>query len=336
MDGGPSRSVMHTIFAPVDTIFSTLSSFSSTLSAQFAQLLCQPFGLFGAAAIVVASLVLAIACAVWALIERGRRASYRQRIQAVLRRSQLACHFRDAILESLPETVVVLRAKTQKPLSYGGGSALLQQCLDGPDAAPLATAINDLLRHSSGFSLSVRLSGLRQVFIRGVRVGGGAALFLRTQEHFAGRVSANNENARTVVRAGASRLDGVPVLRAEPTAASRDGVIIIGADGRLKEYNQAFAKQWSLRDEELRGEPLWTEIAARSIARNGRDAVWDIVSYAAISAEPERLNEWGTVIRGNGKPLSLSLSRLKDGATLVRFSDASLSAEARTPGAMAA
>jgi hypothetical protein len=328
---------MHTIFAPFDAIFSALSSFSSTLSAQFAQLVCHPLGLFGAAAIVVASLALAVGCAAWAILERARRSAYRQRIQAVLRRSQLACHFRDAILETLPETVVVLRAKAQKPLSYGGGGALLQQCLDGPDAAPLATAINDLLRHSSGFSLSVRLSGLRHVFVRGVRVGGGAALFLRAQDRFTGRVTSLDEKPRP--SAAALRSDGVSVLRAEQdtrqTTASHDGVVIIGADGRLKKYNQAFAKQWLLRDDELRGEPLWTDVAARGIARNGRDAIWDIVSYAAASADPERLNDWGTVMRGNGKRLSLSISRLKDGATLVRFSDASLSPEARTPGTRA-
>lgn len=313
---------MHTIFAPVDTIFSALSSFSSTLSAQLAQLLSRPLGLFVAAAIVVTSLVLAIGCAAWALIERARRSAYRGRMRNVVRRAQLACNFRDAILETLPETVVVLRSKAQEPLSFGGGAALLQKCLNGPDARPLATAINDLLRRSAGFSLSIRMPNLRQVFVRGVRVGSAAALFLRAQEHFAGtaeRVPVSVPNGASVRR--------LEKATAQTTTPSRDGAIIIGADGRLKRWNREFARQWSLRDNELRGEPLWTQIAERSIARNGRDAVWDIVSYAATTAEPERLNDWGTVMRRGGKPLSLSISRLKDGATLVRFSDATPSPE---------
>jgi len=44
--------------------------------------------------------------------------------------------------------------------------------------------INDLLKRAAGFSLSVRLSGLRQVFVRGLRIGNGAALFLRAQERY--------------------------------------------------------------------------------------------------------------------------------------------------------
>lgn len=310
---------MHTIITPVAVIFSALSSFCSTLSAQFAQVASRPSGVFGVAAIVVTSVVLAVGCAVWALLERARRSAYRRRIQAVLRRAQLACEFRDAILESLPETVVVLRSKAQEPLSFGGGAALLQKCLNGPDARPLATAINDLLRISAGFSLSVRMPNLRQVFVGGVRVGGAAALFLRAEEHFAGLVTAERDPVSVSNGASVPRFKKADAR----TTTSRDGAIIIGIDGRLKRWNREFARQWSLRDDELRGEPLWTQIAERSIARNGRDAVWDIVSYAATTAEPERLNDWGTLMRRSGKPLSLSISRLKDGATLVRFSDAS-------------
>lgn len=340
---------MHTIFAPVAVIFSALSAYCSTLSGWFGQLISHPLGLFGVAAFVVASLVLAIGCAVWAIAERVRCSAHRARLQTVLRRSQLACQLRDAILGSLPETVVVLRAKEKEPLSYGGGGALLQQCLDGADNAPLATAINDLLGHSAGFSLSVRISGLCHVFVRGVRVGGAAALFLHLQPRVAGTVAPHKKNPGSISTAGVLRLDraSVPPLGGaerlggtasdvRQPAASRDGEVVIGADGRLKSYNQAFARQWSLRDGELRGEPLWTEIAARCIARDGHNGVWNIVSSAASSTEPERFNDWGAVTRVGGKPLALKISRLKNGATLVKFADAAASSEIFDRTAMAA
>jgi PAS domain-containing protein len=296
---------MHALLSPFVAIFSALKSFCSTLSAQFDQLVGHSLGTFGIAAVVVTSLVLAVACATWAIAERARRSTYRERVQAVLRRAQVARRFRDSILDSLPETVVVLRSRARQPLSFGGGSRLLQHCLDGPDATPLATAIDDLLRHASGFSLSVRMSGLRQVFVRGLRIGTGAALFLRAQERVAAKA---------------------------PAQASRDGEIVIGVDGRLQRHNQAFARQWSLSDDELRGAPLWAEIVERCIARNGRDTIWDIVSYAASTAAPERLNDWGTVIRGSGTRISVSAVRLNDGATRVTFAEAALPPDTQFTG----
>jgi hypothetical protein len=325
---------MHTFLAPFVAIFSTLTSFCSALSAQFDQLTGQSLGTFGIAAIVVTSLALAAACGAWALFERARRGNYRERVQAVLRRSQVARHFRDSILESLPETVVVLRSKSQQALSYGGGSALLKKCLDGPDAAPLAVAINDLLKRAAGFSLSVRLSGLRQVFVRGRRIGNGAALFLRSQESYRVKETVGSGPPTVVSLPATIALGGAPgpdpregVGKVLQLRASRDGEIVVGADGRLKQYNRAFALQWSLDDDELCGEPLWATVVERCIARNGRDAIWDIVSCAATTAEPERLNVWGAMIRKGGTRISLSVARLADGATRMTFIAAVLPSE---------
>jgi len=286
----------------------------------------------------------AVACGAWAILERARRGSYRERVKAVLGRSQVARHFRDSILESLPETVVVLRFRSQRAFSYGGGSALLQQCLEGPDAAPLAGAINDLLKRAAGFSLSVRVSSLRQIFVRGLRIGNGAALFLRTQERYSAKETVGSATPRIVPFPVAIPLGGEPgpgpiedktnegtgnegTGNVQPIRASREGEIVIGADGHLKQYNRAFAMQWSLSDDELCGEPLWADVAERCIARNGRDSIWEIVSCAAIAAEPERLNEWGAMIREGGARISLSVARLKDGATRMTFIDAALPSE---------
>lgn len=333
---------MHTVFAPLVFIFSMLTGFCTTLSTELEQFVSRPWGMFSIAAIVVTSLVLAAGGGGWAILERARRGIYRERVQAVLRRSQIARHFRDTILESLPETVVVLRSRSQQALSYGGGSALLQQCLDGPDPAPLAVAINDLLRRASGFSLSVRLSSARQVFVRGLRIGNGAALFLRAQESYSAKETIGSGTPRTarlptanslnVVRGAGARV-GTDNVR--PIRASRDGEIIIGPDGRLKQYNRAFAMQWSLSDDALRGEPLWSEIAEQCAALHGRDAIWHVISCAATAAEPERLKEWGAMIGNDGARVALSFSRLKDGSTRVMFADATHPSEAPAFGTRA-
>ena len=70
-------------------------------------------------------------------------------------------------------------------------------------------------------------------------------------------------------------------------------------------------------------------------ARNGRDAIRDIVSYAVSSDEPERLNDWGTMTCGNGKRLSLSVLRLEDGATQVTFAGAALPSDSQPTGTTA-
>jgi hypothetical protein len=336
---------MHTVLVIIDTVFSALSRFSTGLSELFTALAAQRLGLFGLAAVIVTSLLLAAGCSTWAIIERWRRSDYRARVQTVLRRSQFARHFRDVILDSLPEMVVVLRSKTHNPLSFGGGSVLLQQCLDGPDAKPLAVAIDDLLHYGSGFSLSVRMSGSRQVFVRGLRIGGGEALFLRAQDRVSGQVLLRPRTPQIVYQP--TTLSAAPALGPAlpdpipdaPTLCMGGtiivgetlvGEIIIATDGRLKHYNQAFARLWSLRADELGDQPLWTEIAAHCIARDGYDAIWDIVSYAATVADPERLNDWGSVRCGHGKRISLAMSRLSDGATRVTFTDSTLLSQTPT------
>jgi hypothetical protein len=40
-----------------------------------------------------------------------------------------------------------------------------------------------------------------------------------------------------------------------------------------------------------------------------------------VSAEPERCNDWGKAVRADGRIISLSMSRLPNGATIATFCD---------------
>ncbi len=100
-----------------------------------------------------------------------------------------------------------------------------------------------------------------------------------------------------------------------------DAMAIFAPDGRLVLNNALFARLWQLEDGEMSGEPHFTRLAGYAAARIGRDASWDIVSAAVVSADPERYNEWGKVTRADGRTIALDLSRLPNGATLVAYHD---------------
>jgi signal transduction histidine kinase len=99
-----------------------------------------------------------------------------------------------------------------------------------------------------------------------------------------------------------------------------EGVAVFGPDGRLKLHNAAFARIWELRVEELRGEPHVRAIAALCTAKFGDGAMWDRLIQAII-LETGVARDLGEVERDDRTILSLGLSPLPDGASLVTFAD---------------
>ena len=114
-----------------------------------------------------------------------------------------------------------------------------------------------------------------------------------------------------------------------------EGIAIFGTDGRLVMHNALFARMWKLSDDELGSQPHFAEIANICTARIGHDGIWGIVSCGVNSATPESFGEWGKTRRADGRIISLSLSRLPNGATVVTFTDLTDLEEfsALTPGA---
>ncbi|HWY62412.1 MAG TPA: PAS-domain containing protein [Rhizomicrobium sp.] len=100
-----------------------------------------------------------------------------------------------------------------------------------------------------------------------------------------------------------------------------DGIAIFGTDGRLVLHNSKFTKMWRLTEDELFLQPHFADIANLCTARIGRDGIWGIVSWGVNSANPESLSEWGKARRADGRLISLALSRLPNGTTIVTFSD---------------
>lgn len=100
-----------------------------------------------------------------------------------------------------------------------------------------------------------------------------------------------------------------------------EAVAIFGTDGRLVLHNSVFTRMWKLSDAELDPQPHFAEIANLATTRIGRDGIWSIVASGINSTAPERFGEWGKARRADGRVISLSLSRLPNGATVVSFAD---------------
>lgn len=495
------------------------------------------------AALVVTSLILALICAIWAVTTHLRNSSYRHTMRTALTRAQADIRFREAMINACPEAIAILGSDLGEPLSYRGGAGMLQACLDGPDAATLASRLEALLATGAAFTLTVRTASFPAVTVRGTAIGSRAAVFFRVDKAaaepeadfcaaleslpvpawirnkhlvltWANRAflaatgaptlrdaqlsdAALDPSERDLARAasegadvsGARRyavvdgerralsidlrrlpdksvagfaVDETMLARAEakrqlseeafaavlntletavaifgadqrlitynsayvrmwhlpeawldaqptlsdildrlremrrvpeqrnfaawkqehlqqfveasqhvmetwhlPTGMSvdvrsvpyllggavylfrdiserlrmeanhqllvqsqramldtvPDAMALFGTDGRLKVHNDAFAKLWRIDEEELAGQPHLTKVADLCAARIGRDGIWSMISAGVNAAEPERLGEWGQLARADGRSMTLSMSRMPDGSTLVAFTD---------------
>jgi len=101
----------------------------------------------------------------------------------------------------------------------------------------------------------------------------------------------------------------------------QEGVAVFGTDGRLRLHNTAFARQWRLHDEELCNMPHLNAIANACARRFGRDRLWETISGGVTSASPDQYGGSIVVERSDGRIISLGLTHLPDGATLVTFAD---------------
>jgi len=100
----------------------------------------------------------------------------------------------------------------------------------------------------------------------------------------------------------------------------QEGVAVFGPDGKLKLHNAAFAKIWGLAGRDLAGEPHVRAIAAACAEKYGEVAVWErLIQNIVSGADIDR--RLGEIERNDRTIVSIGLSPLPDGATLVTFAD---------------
>jgi PAS domain-containing protein len=163
--------------------FAWISILTAALSHQLAAVAGHAPSLYDLvlAVIVVSSVAFAAFAGFLAVMERTRFLGLRRWIRGTFARVQASTLLRDAIIAGCEESIAVLATHMSEPLSFSGGGALLQVCLDGPDAPTLAAALDDLLKKGFSFSLTARTPGGQRIALRGAPVGGHAVVYLRRE-----------------------------------------------------------------------------------------------------------------------------------------------------------
>ncbi len=100
----------------------------------------------------------------------------------------------------------------------------------------------------------------------------------------------------------------------------QEAVAVFGLDGKLKLFNAAFTRVWDLSERDLAGEPHIRQIAAACAAKFGEQAIWEKLITSIVTGS-DRRRDWGEMERNDHTVLSVALSPLPDGATLVTFAD---------------
>ena len=244
---------------------------------------------------------------------------------------QLAYDAQEDMVENIPIAMAVFDAE-QKLSSFNGAYACLW---DFPkiwlDTKPSYGEILERLRDKRKLPEQRNFAEWKQTQLRALTLGdrhaeafwhlpGGKSVRIVTQPHLQGGTFVMFEDITDRLRLESS-LNLLTQVQKATLDTLDEGIAIFGTDGRLVLHNALFAGMWRLSESELTGQPHFAEIASICTTRIGRDGIWGIVSCGVNSATPERFGEWGKAVRADGRIISLALSRLPNGATVVTFTD---------------
>ena len=317
---------MHVIANICAFIVGPLRSAASFLASQFSG--CPAHGpastSFLLAAAIVSSLVLAVGCSAWALVERNRTQLERDRRRVRSFRRGVASATERSDRRILLGAGLGVALSRQSPVSFKKGSQLLLHCLSGPDAPSLAAAIDKLLNRRTEFRCTARTISLREICVRGTIIGGNGVLYFQqsAEVNFVAvpSVASFSQGAQTKSHATTivepSPQGAKPMT---PIGELESAYIVVGRDHRIKDYNSTFASEWGFDEPELVAQPTLRDAALRSAQQFGHDAIWKAVATAATSEDPESFSEWGPLTRADGLRIVLCCCRLPDGDTYVAF-----------------
>ncbi|SRR5258706_8176885 len=198
------------------------------------------------------------------------------------------------------------------------------------DTHPTLSDILDRLRESRLLPEQRDFAAWKKLGLERLKDGGrvedfwhmpnGRSLRVVSESHLQGGVFITYEDVSDAIGLKASNAALAAVQKATLDSIE-DAVAVFDPDGRLTHANQAFARLWSLSEAELANDPHFTDIAERWMQEPGRNNIWDIVSAAIASENPEPYGEWGYATRADGREIHLTPTRLPNGATLVTFRD---------------
>ncbi|NNM71208.1 PAS domain-containing sensor histidine kinase [Enterovirga sp. DB1703] len=122
-----------------------------------------------------------------------------------------------------------------------------------------------------------------------------------------------------------SRYNSLIKVQSETLNTLSEGVALFGADGRLRLFNTAFAKQWRLEAAALAGEPHVSKIVELCAALSPQDGSWADLTAAVSGFSDTRLRVETRMERPDGSVLECAAEPLPDGSTLLTFVDVTAS-----------
>ena len=101
-----------------------------------------------------------------------------------------------------------------------------------------------------------------------------------------------------------------------------EGIAVYGTDGRLKIHNNAFARMWSLTEDDLKDSPRFSALIDLCLPLYHDRQFWSDLKARATDSNPEvRRQVEGEIRRSDDKMLTWLSKPLPDGATLVAWDD---------------
>jgi signal transduction histidine kinase len=123
----------------------------------------------------------------------------------------------------------------------------------------------------------------------------------------------------------ARRYNALIDVQRETLDSLEEGVAVFAPDGRLELSNSAFAAIWKMAPAALAGEPHVDEIVRRARAVHDEPQVWADIARAVTSLSDGREALQGQMTWADGTVIDYATAPLSDGATLVTFSDVTVS-----------
>jgi PAS domain-containing protein len=148
--------------------------------------------------------------------------------------------FYESLIEHGGQIAVVLGLDSNIPLSFGGGSTVLRDCLDSPQATDIACALDALLKSGTAFETHLKTRDGRSIEARGVPIG-----------------------RRVVVYFQVAKSDQTKDALYEAIQKITLGIAILDFRQHLALYNDRYAVMWGLPKSWLDTKPSLSAIYDR-------------------------------------------------------------------------
>jgi signal transduction histidine kinase len=272
------------------------------------------------------AVALAIAACLWALAEEFAAQRLRRTLRSSEARERASTSARDALISAGREALVIWGSDGASAKSYGGAAALIDACLEGPDALEVSKALDALADGGAAFALVAHDAAGRDIRMRGRAVGGMAAVWLDEEQEAKAEVlnfpllldalpipiwlrdkalSLVWGNAAFVQTSGASTLDAAIASQTSIDRTERDLAAAARAEGQPLE-----SKRFAIVDDERRALSLTHVPADIGIVGAAID-VTDLVSAESMlqqhhDAHADTLNQLATAVAIFGRDQKLN------------------------------